>query len=358
MKKEMLKKYINEQKADGIILFSSCNRYWLLGLDSSFGVVIANKAGKTIFITDSRYILVARQTLKDMEVWCINEKPEDTLKNLIAKGIKELNIDKLIIEKDYLTLSNYELVKEYNILPLQTNWIRAIKTDEEVKKLQAAADITASVIEWVWSWIKPGYTEKEVAKQISIKFLELGASGNSFSPIVAAGLNGACPHHKPSDYVIQEGDMVTIDMGCMHNNYASDMTRTFVVGEKCNNEEMLTIYENVRLAQEKGLNLCKIGNSTKSVDAACRDFINNTPYKGLFQHGTGHGVGVEVHEMPNVSPNCDVPLVKNHVVTVEPGIYKPNVGGVRIEDTVIIRDGELIVTTQRVPKTLKYIVNK
>ncbi len=358
-KKEMLINYIKSNEADGIILFNTFNRFWLLELETSFGIVVANKEGKMIFITDSRYILVARETLKNVaEVWMLNEKPGDTVKNLIDKAVKELKIDKMIIEKDYLSLSNYDHVKDYNVLPLQTNWIRAIKTEEEIKKLQKSADITASVIEWVWSWIKPGFTEKEIAKKICIKFLELGAEGNSFDPIVAAGLNGACPHHKPSDYVIQDGDMVTIDMGCMFEHYASDMTRTFVVGSKCNNEEMLVIYDTVKTAQEKGLALCKIGNSTKAVDAACREHIENSPYKGLFQHGTGHGVGVEVHEMPNVSPSCDVKLVKNHVVTVEPGIYKANVGGVRIEDTVIIRDGELIVTTQRVPKTLQYIVNK
>ncbi len=184
-----------------------------------------------------------------------------------------------------------------------------------------------------------------MATQISMKILELGASGNSFSPIVAAGLNGASPHHQPSDYVIQAGDFVTIDIGCMYQGYASDMTRTFLVGDTPSVPEMTTIYNLVYQSQTTGVKAAKAGISGKDLDMVCREIIDQTPYQGLFAHGTGHGVGMEVHELPNVNKGNSVPLPVASVVTVEPGIYKANVGGVRIEDTLIVyEDGCEVIT--------------
>ena len=353
---QILNDFIKKNKGDGMMLLSSINRFWLTNLDTSFGIIIINSKKQMVFITDSRYELVAKKTLKDADVWILDAK--NTTKNLIDKAIKKLKIKKLLIEKEYLNLGHLDLLKDLNFIPIQSNWLRAIKTKQELKLLQASADIICKVIEWVWTWIKPGYTEKEIAKQISIKILELGGQKNSFDPIVAANKNGAKPHHKPSDYKIKDGDMVTIDLGCMYKNYASDMTRSFVVGKKCNNPQMLEIYEIVKQAQALGLKKCKPKTKASDIDLACRNYIDNTKYNGLFGHGTGHGVGLEVHEVPVVNKISNTILENNHVITIEPGIYLENVGGVRIEDTVVINNDKLINLTKKIPKDLKYIVNK
>lgn len=358
VKQTALIDFIKKNKCDGAVFFNQYNRQWWTEIKTSFGVLIVNDKAESIFITDSRYKLMAETKLSQrMKVWTISSDPQETTAKLIKKAIKELGIKKIIIEKDYLTLSNYELIKDFEHNAIQTNWLREVKTNQEIKSLQAAANIIVEVIKWVWTWIKPGISEKEVAKKISMKILELGASGNSFDPIVSAGINGANPHHEPSDYIIQDGDMVTIDLGCMLNSYASDMTRTFVVGKKCNNEEMLKIYNLVKQAQQSGLNKCYVGMLTNDVDKACRDLIDNSEYQGLFGHGTGHGVGLQVHEVPVIAPSCKVNLKENNVITIEPGIYKSNVGGVRIEDTVVITKKEPLILTNGITKELVFIDN-
>ncbi|MGL4951233.1 MAG: M24 family metallopeptidase [Mycoplasma sp.] len=357
-KNSILINTINSNKADGMLLISEVNRYWLTNLHTSFGFALISKENKKIFITDSRYILVATNTLKDFdEVICVSANPGMNAKDLISKYCKQFNIKKLLIEKEYFKLSELDLIGNIEYILFASKELRIIKSDDEVKKLQASANIIVETVNWVWTWIKPGYTEKEVAKKIAIKFLELGATKNSFDTIVAAGKNGASPHHQPSDYVIQEGDMVTLDLGCMLGSYASDMTRSFVIGQKCNTPEMLEIYENVKQSQQLGLNNSVLGKTTFDVDKVCRDFIDNTKYKGMFAHGTGHGVGLEVHELPVVSPNNNVELLENHVITVEPGIYKKDVGGVRIEDTIVIKNNKPLILTSGCSKELKYINN-
>lgn len=342
----------------GMILISSVNRQWLTNLQTSLGYLIINDKAEKIFITDTRYFLISSTQLKkDTTVWCIGNKPEESLSNLIKKAIEQLKIETLLFEQEYISINEYEMLKDIPNKKFSSKELRIIKDDKEIESLQKAADIAVETINWVFSWIKPGYSEKDVAKKIAIKFLELGASENSFSTIVAAAKNGSIPHHRPTDYVIQDGDFVTIDCGCMYDDFASDMTRTFVVGNKANNPEMVEIYNTVFEAQQKGLDAAIIGNTTLQVDAVCCNYIDSTKYKGLFGHGTGHGVGLEVHELPVVSPKFDRPLKQNQVLTVEPGIYKSGVGGVRIEDTVVIKNNKLLILTEKCTKELLYINN-
>lgn len=342
----------------GMILISSVNRQWLTNLQTSLGYLIINAKGEKIFITDTRYFLIASIELKDdTTVWCMSNKPDASLSNLIKKAIEQLKIQTLLFEEEYISINEYELLKDIPNKKFSSKELRIIKDDNEIESLQKAADIAVDTVNWVFSWIKPGYSEKEIAKKIAIKFLELGASENSFSTIVAAAQNGSIPHHRPTDYIIQDGDFVTIDCGCMYNDFASDMTRTFVVGKQANNSEMVEIYNTVYEAQQRGLAAAIAGNTTLQVDAVCRDYIDSTKYKGLFGHGTGHGVGLEVHELPVVSTKYERLLVKNHVLTVEPGIYKSGVGGVRIEDTVVIKNDKLLILTDKCTKKLQYINN-
>ncbi len=356
---EQLKKYINEN-VDGIILISDINRFWLLNFKTSFGVALVNKELSTIFITDKRYYLAAKHEIEknfnNVQVWTIDEK--NSLPSLIIKAKEKLKIDSILIEEDYINLSQYKMLNSIfsKIHSFNSKIIRSIKSNEELEILKKSAEIVVSVIEWLYTIIKPGMTEKEIARMISIKILELGADSNSFSPIVAAGLNGANPHHKSSDYAIQEGDFVTIDIGCMYQGFASDITRTFVIGDEAKNKEMVEIYNLVLKSQLEGIKNANNKINGVKLDCICRFVIDSTKYKGLFMHGTGHGVGMEVHEMPNVNSTNDKDFELNSVITIEPGIYKDGVGGVRIEDTIVITENKPVILTD-LPKELKYVKN-
>lgn len=358
-KNEIVKLIINKHgKEYGMLIMSELNRKWLTGFATSLGYLIINSSGKMIFITDSRYILAATKKMpKNIEIQCIDA--EHGIKELVNLAIKKLGIKNILLEQEYTKLEDLSVLdKGLLFTPFNSRELRVIKDDQEVALLVKAADIAVETVKWVWTWIKPGISEKEISKRIAIKFLELGASGNSFDTIVAAHKNGASPHHESSDYIIQDGDMITIDLGCVYEGFASDMTRTFVVGKKCSEPEMLKIYEIVKQSQQNGLEAAILGNTTKQVDQACRDFIDKTIYKGLFAHGTGHGVGLEVHELPVANAKTSTPLEINHVITVEPGIYKENVGGVRIEDTIIIKKDKPLILTNACSKELLYITNK
>ncbi len=355
-------KIISKLKVNGILLCSEINRTWFLDFASSYGFLLINKKGKAIFITDSRYYEEANKKIKKAIVWCIDNTKENHLSYLIKKAKKDLGLNKIAIEEEYTNLSQFSFITNFwdakDISCFISKTLREIKTKNEIELLQKAADIVCSVIIWLWDFIKPGMTEKFVAQAISIKILSLGAEGNSFSPIIAAGINGSKPHHHPSDYKIKDGDMITIDIGCVYKGYASDITRTFVLGSKCNSKEMLDIYKIVYEAQTKTLKKATNKISGADLDKYCRTIIDSTKYKSLFVHSTGHGVGLEVHELPNVNVRNKVKFVNNNVITIEPGIYKPNVGGVRIEDTIVIKNNNPIVLTSKCPKDLKFIKYK
>lgn len=357
---DILNKYLKKD-GDGVLLLSEINRNWLVDFKTSYGFILLNKNNECIFITDKRYFDAAKSkiesNLNNVKVWAIDQN--NTLLSLLNKAKQDLKIDNILIEEEYITLQQFKLINQCfdKISTFSSREIRAIKTDEELKKLQDSANIVVKVIEWLKTVIKPGMSEIEVAKMISIKILELGAEGNSFSPIVAAGLNGANPHHKPSDYKIKDGDFVTIDIGCMYQGFASDITRTFVVGKKANNLEMVDIYNLVLKSQLEGVKNANININGVKLDCVCRDVIDNSIYKGLFVHGTGHGVGMEVHELPNVNSSNKNNFITNNVVTIEPGIYKKGVGGVRIEDTIVIKENGCLVLTNT-SKELEYVDNK
>lgn len=345
---------INKAGADGIIITSQFNRLWLTNLDSSAGFIFINKAGKGVLIIDSRYFEVAKATVKSLDVRLqTNTQP---LSLTIKQTLQELEIRKPLLEAEYITLqemTNLGLDKT-DYIAYQSRQLRIVKSDDELDKLQKAANIAAKTQIWIRQQIKPGMTEKQVANMITSHMLELGATGNSFDPIVASGIHGSMPHAKPDNKEIQLGEMITLDFGCIYQGFASDITRSFIVGgvESCKNPEMIDIWNHVKNAQALGVKATKVGITGAQVDKVCRDYIDSTEYKGLFGHGTGHGVGVEVHELPNTNSGNAKPLPLNSVVTIEPGIYKTGLGGVRIEDTVVVKEGQCIILTKLAPITI------
>jgi Xaa-Pro aminopeptidase len=212
-----------------------------------------------------------------------------------------------------------------------------VKDDGEVARIEAACAIADAALERVSPRLDDGPTEAAFALELDTEMRRLGADDISFETIVASGPNGSRPHHQPSDRVIERGDLVVLDFGALVDGYHSDMTRTIPVGgADALTDEQRRMVEVVRAAQAAGVAAVAPGVGTGVVDHACREVIAEAGWADLYVHGTGHGVGLDIHEDPRVATSVDTPLVPGHVVTVEPGVYRPGHGGVRIEDTVVV----------------------
>jgi Xaa-Pro aminopeptidase len=209
-----------------------------------------------------------------------------------------------------------------------------IKTDSEIKILKVAADIADAAFKHMVEYIRPGLTEMEVSNELEFFMRKAGATSSSFDTIVASGYRGALPHGVASDKIIEKGDMITLDYGAYYKGYVSDITRTLAVGEP--DEKLKEIYDIVLQAQMRGMDGIKPGMSGKEADALTRDYITEKGYGEYFGHSTGHGIGLEVHEGPSLASKSEIILEPGMVVTVEPGIYIPGLGGVRIEDDTLI----------------------
>jgi Xaa-Pro aminopeptidase len=214
--------------------------------------------------------------------------------------------------------------------------IAAVKDKSELRAIRAAVDITDEVFDQLIPELRIGSVERKVAAKISFAYKILGADGDSYDPIVASGPNSALPHAVPSDREFQDGDFVVMDFGALYQGYHADMTRTVAIGSVTDRHR--EIYSVVQEAQKRGCEAASAGMSCRELDAVTRDYITEQGYGDYYVHGTGHGLGLEVHTMPRLSQISDDTLLENYVITIEPGIYIPEFGGVRIEDDVIIQN--------------------
>ncbi|WP_461204349.1 M24 family metallopeptidase [Clostridium sp. DL1XJH146] len=332
---EKLKIFMIEENLDGILLTGDPNRNYISYFtgDESYTLISKNK---DIFITDSRYIEQARDQVEGFEIYQYSTPFTKDLAKLIVKN----NITKLGFEENILTFSKYdEFAKNLNceLIPLNglVEKMRIIKDDFEIKKISKAASIADDAFEKIVKFIKPGMTEKEVSLQLEYDMKKLGAQGVSFKSIVASGKRSSLPHGIASDKIIENGDFITLDFGCIYDEYCSDMTRTIVVGEA--SEKMLDIYNTVKEAQAQALKYIKEGVKASEVDKIARDYIKSKGYGDYFGHGLGHGVGLEIHEAPAVNSRNHIVLKEGMIITDEPGIYIPDFGGVRIEDLILVK---------------------
>lgn len=345
--KQITLNLIQKENIDGILYYSHDNRYWYSRFASSLGYLLVCEKGSFLFL-DGRYITAAMKKQENKQLTNIDEIIwfKNALVDINEK-IKELGIKRLGFESDWIFYNQFEEFKKAfscSLNPVNTFKIREVKCDWEVEQIKKACDITKIVFDDVLSYVKPGLTEIELARFVSDSFLKNGANKLSFDTIVASGENGSMPHAVPTHKVMEDGDMITLDMGCYFNGYCSDQTRTFSLGTPSN--KLKEIYQIVYEAQQAGIDAVKPGVITGDIHKICFDYIESKGYGQYFTHGTGHGIGTQIHEEPYNAKNQETVLQENMCITVEPGIYIPGVGGVRIEDDILVtKEGHKFLTS-------------
>ena len=349
---ERLKNRIAAEELDAVLLLDSYNRHFATGFHSSSGAVIVT-ADDAWFITDSRYIEAAQEAAAGRYNVCLHNG-DHPMNSMIKSILAEQGVSRLGGEACRLSYEEYTAYEELLGIKMigcqgMIDELRAVKNEEELAFMRKAQEITDDVFAYILTFIKPGMTERRVAAELVYQMMLRGADQVSFDPIVVAGHRSSMPHGVPSDNVIQEGDFVTMDFGCLYKGYCSDMTRTIAVGYAT--EEMRKVYDTVLQAQLAGLAVSKAGVLGKDVDKAARDVIEAAGYGEYFGHGYGHCLGLEIHESPNANPRGDVPMPAGCVCSAEPGIYLPGKFGVRIEDTAIFREDGVEILTKS-PKDL------
>ena len=333
---------------DALLITRLVNVRYLTGFTGSAGMVLVTP-DTTTFVTDGRYRdqsadqLAAAGVRADIVIGLTQGQQRAALARAAA------DVPRLGLEADGVTWTqqrefadwfpNAELVATNGLV----DGLRMVKEPGEVDRIRAACAIADDALGEVLAMLADRPTEREFALRLEFAMRERGATGVSFDPIVASGPNGAKPHARPSDRRIETGELVVIDFGCVVDGYCSDMTRTVSVGDP--GPDARHLWETVLDSQAKGCAAVAVGAECAAVDRASRDVIAEAGWSDAFIHGTGHGVGLEIHESPRVASTSTGTLAAGHVVTVEPGVYLPGIGGVRIEDTLVVTaDGPVALT--------------
>lgn len=320
----------------GILIHKPANMFYLSGYTGEGLLVIGHQL--RAIVTDFRYTEQAQQQAPGFEVHTISSEVNHA--QLTAKLLKDAGVTTALYEDDELTVRAAKHLAEalgsITLSPLsnQPEKLRRVKDEGEIALIERACAISSQAFEDICAFIQPGMSELLIKRQLENRLLELGAQGTSFSSIVASGPNGSLPHAEAGERQVQVGDMITLDFGAKVGGYCADMTRTISIGQP--SAKMLEIYNLVLEAQMASQDALAPGKVCSSVDAIARRIIGDAGYGPHFGHGLGHAVGIDIHEDPRLSMKCDDLLEPGHVVTVEPGIYLPGIGGVRIENTCVI----------------------
>lgn len=327
--------------ADAVLVVSEKNRMYFTGFASTFGYLVLFPNNKNVFITDPRYFEMAQSLVEDgVEV------------KLIANGISANSMVQEVLQQNNAKIVGFEdnelTVSEYNSLQQaltnvqfvavgnQINVTRSFKDEKEIEYIKKAQEITDAAFAEILTFIKPGITEKQLACELEYRMAKNGAEGLAFDTIIASGINSSKPHAHPTEKVIELGDPVTMDFGARYHGYCADMTRTVFVGEP--SEQMRNIYNIVLQAQQMAIDNAFAGIAGKEFDSYCREVIKANGFAEYFTHSTGHSLGIDIHETPYASMRSVDSLMPNQLITCEPGIYIPGIGGVRIEDLLLIKE--------------------
>ena len=334
--------YLEEESIDAFLVIKPQNIRYLSGFTGSSGQLLITRS-KSYLITDFRYIDQAKQQSPNYQIIKQEKKMIDTVKEVcLQEGIKEV-----AFEEDQMVFKMYEAYYQaLNLVPASQflTQIRAIKDHEEVILLKKTIDLADQAFTHILSYIKPGIKEKDIALELEFFLRKNGAEAKSFDFIVASGPRGALPHGVAADKEIKMGELVTMDFGCIYEGYCSDITRTVGVGQL--GDKQKEIYNIVLESQLTGLNFIRANVECQEVDSIARGIIVKAGYGEYFGHSLGHGIGLEVHEDPKLAKGNGQLLQPGMVVTVEPGIYIPDFGGVRIEDIVLIHENSTEILTK------------
>jgi Xaa-Pro aminopeptidase len=329
---------------DCMIVMKPENRRYVSGFTGSAGIAIITE-NEAFLVTDFRYVEQAEQESAGYRVVKHGDRIMDTLKEIVlASGCASVGF-----EKDYVTFANYELLgKSLDNVTLKPTEnaiesLRAVKDQEEIDLISRAAAIADSAFVHMCSVLKPGITEKDAAVELEYYMRQKGSQRNSFPPIIASGPRASLPHAQPTDRVVQTGDMVKMDFGGTFGGYCSDLTRTVFIGSL--SEKQKRIYQIVLESQLLAIEGVTAGKKGTEIDGIARKHISENGFGEYFGHGLGHGVGLYIHESPRLSQTSTDTLQSGNIVTIEPGIYIPDWGGVRIEDMLVVKeDGYLNLT--------------
>ncbi len=327
---------VGESAADAALITAPPNVRYLSGLVSSNAAILLPADGPAVLATDSRYAEAAERDCPDIEI-----ATQRDVELALAELAVERGYSMLAFEAQDMTVERHTALAEMangpRLVPLGhvVEGLRMIKDEDEIALLTRACAITSDAFALILSEIVPGRTERDLAVLLERAMIDLGAEAPAFTTIVASGPNGAIPHHSPGDRAFEYGDLITIDCGARYGGYHADMTRTVALGQPAGWQR--EIYELVAEAQLAGVAAAVPGADVGDVDATARDIIDAAGHSDHFGHGLGHGVGLEVHEAPLMSRGRTGRLMDRVPVTVEPGVYLPGKGGVRIEDTLVVR---------------------
>ncbi len=323
------------------------NMFYLTEGYSGEGLVYISQARRVI-ITDFRYTEQAEHQAPGFQVEMTSK--DRTGAQVLSELVRADQISEVLLETNYLSVDQFEKIKaelgdEVSCGPLEKapQKLREIKTPNEVLAIRKACDITSEAFRAILPKIRPGITEKELQIELDFTMYRLGAETLAFSTIIASGENGSLPHAIPGSRKLQSGDMITMDFGAKVGNYCADMTRTVALGQP--SDEMRRVYETVLRAQTMCEDALAAGKNCFEIDQLARDYIDARGYAGRFGHGLGHSVGIDIHEEPRLSPSCHEVLRAGVVITVEPGVYLPGIGGVRIEDTCLVKENGCVPLT-------------
>ena len=351
IKLQKLRQRIEEEELDAILISSPENRRYMSGFTGSAGWLLVSRDEATL-ATDFRYIEQAGKQAPDFRIQRIQRGlgwfPEWTAERGVKRvGFESADMTVSVHEAFLKAAEEEETTNHPELLPTKgiVEELRVYKDAEELALLTKAIEIADAAIDEVAPQIEPGVTEEAVAWELEKAMRERGAEMISFDTIVGAGPNGALPHHRADDSVIKQGDAIVIDMGAKYEGYCSDLTRTVFVGEP--DDKFRKIYDIVLQAQLAAEEQVTAGMSGKDADAIARDIIADAGHGDDFGHSLGHGVGLAVHEFPHLGPTAEEDILEDGMVfTIEPGIYLPGWGGVRIEDIVALENGRARVISK------------
>lgn len=347
---ETLRKNLAESPFQAILISSVQNCRYLSGManDDPNVVFLIISQNQLFLVTDYRYSEQALKEAQGFEV-IVRDRQNVTLGQQLNQILTDIDCQQVAFEQDYISFAMFEDISQALISTKMqgiSGWVeqqRIIKDDSEIENIKAAASIADNALAHLAKYMKPGMSERDASLELEFQMQKAGSEGMSFPTILISGERSSLPHGAPSNKKLNAGDLITIDFGAVVNGYRSDMTRAFVVGQPT--PEQLAVYETVKQAHAAGMNSVVAGIQGSVPYFKSKQILDASPYAKYQGEGLGHGVGLYLHEQPFLQANCHITLKENMVITIEPGIYIPDWGGVRIEDDIRVTESGYEILT-------------